>query len=109
MQEIDILQHSTYKKFDQTPKTQKLGLKFTQWNLLANWASSSDSFPKVNPDLLKFETRYPKIVSILRSLDSDVVCMQECDFFDELVRDLSDQYELSFHKKMNNADGTVIM
>jgi hypothetical protein len=103
---------ANYKQFDNCSsptKHPKITLKFTQWNLLAKWAGTTKSFPKVNPDLLTLEYRLPKIIALIKAMESDVYCFEECDFFEQLKSEFSQQFELSFYSKKNNADGGVIM
>lgn len=87
----------------------RFAVKVTEWNLLAGSLSDQGAFPKVSPELLSVENRYPRIVQILKELDSDLYFLHECDFFEKLETDIGDAYECYFHKKQTNPDGSVIL
>jgi endonuclease/exonuclease/phosphatase family metal-dependent hydrolase len=60
------------------------------WNILAPTFAPPSRYPWAPPDVLDWSARSPRIVSALRNMDADVVCLQEVevslwgDFFDQL-------------------------
>jgi endonuclease/exonuclease/phosphatase family metal-dependent hydrolase len=65
-------------------------LSLVSWNILAPTFASPSRYPWAPPDVLSWSSRSPRIVSAIRSIDADVVCLQEVevalwgDFFGQL-------------------------
>jgi mRNA deadenylase 3'-5' endonuclease subunit Ccr4 len=56
------------------------------FNILAQCYTRSEFFPSVNPKAaLKWKNRGPKIVQEIAQYNPDVVCLQECDSWNEFI------------------------
>ena len=80
-----------------------------QFNILAD--SLSDSFPEADPKILEWSYREELIVAQITSRQPTVVCLEECDHFEDLETRLSPSgYKGFFIKKTSefNKDGCAI-
>ncbi len=79
----------------------------TQWNMLAQCLSYD--FANVDAKYLEWNYRKSGILAILKQCDSDIICVQECDKFDELFEEMKSKYHGNFVKKVGDAkDGVAI-
>jgi mRNA deadenylase 3'-5' endonuclease subunit Ccr4 len=100
---------NTYEFQVPSLKEPQMRLKFVQWNLLAEWAATEQSFPKVDPSLFPLDVRWPKIVGLVRYMDADIYCFEECDFIGKFKQEFGKEFHLSFYSKLAGSDGGVIM
>lgn len=79
-----------------------------QWNMLED--SSAQSFVNVDAKFRQWTHRKPQIISILTGHDPDIICIQECDKFEELQEALKAKYNGTFVKKIgdDHKDGVAI-
>lgn len=84
-------------------------VKIVQWNLLAKWAATKDSFPMVDPECLQFESRIIQIKRIISSMDADIYSFQEVDFIEEIEELLKPQgYNIEVMTKASGSDSSVL-
>lgn len=69
-----------------------------QFNMLAD-SLVSGGFSNVESKHLEWKHRKPLIISILKDGHPDIICIEECDKFDELYEELMDEYRGNFVKK----------
>lgn len=84
-------------------------LSILQWNVLSD--SLADCFPRVDPEYLQWEYRKPLILLELDRWDSDIICMEEVDHYNDFysVELKRRGYEGIYQMKASmNADGTAI-
>jgi len=74
------------------------------WNLLSPTFAPPGRYPWASDDVLGWRTRGPRIVETLRTMDADVVCLQEVDvaLWGDFSRDLS---ELGYDAVLQDMDG----
>ncbi len=75
------------------------------FNMLAD---SLAQFPSVDPQYLHWTYRKPLIVNILKRSCADVICLQECDKFEELLENLPDYIGFFKKKSDKHLDGVAI-
>lgn len=56
------------------------------FNLLADCFCQPNNWPYVNQNYLKFNYRKHLIIQAIKKLDSDVICLQELDNFEEYYK-----------------------
>lgn len=81
-------------------------ISILSWNILADCYCDNNSFPNVNKKYLELNERISKIITIIKKIDADIVCLQEVDIFDELKLD---DYNKYYKKKENSEDGILIL
>lgn len=79
-----------------------------QWNMLAD--SLSDGFKNTDAKNTTWEHRKPLIIKILKECNSDIICLQECDKFDDLFAVMVQEYRCNFVKKHGDdkKDGVAV-
>lgn len=79
-----------------------------QWNMLED--SSAQSFVNVDAKFRQWTHRKPLIIKFLTQHDPDIICIQECDKFEELQEALKQKYNGTFVKKIgdDHKDGVAI-
>jgi len=75
-------------------------LTILQWNCLADWASHA--FPKVRPEWLSWDYRFPRIVAECLRADPDIICLQEVDRYEDLISVFSESYDGTFTPKRSS-------
>eukprot|EP00903_Cladosiphon_okamuranus_P014269 g13253.t1 len=82
------------------------------FNILAQQMASSKMFPYVPKNQLKKGNRAPRVQAEVSRYGADVICLQECDSFDEIMASLREEktnqgslYE-GVYKRRNNSDNS---
>ena len=81
-------------------------LRVMQWNILCD--ALSDAFDRVPGELLKWNYREPLIIQHIKDLNADVVCLEEVDKFDEIIKGL-DNYSGKCIMKADGVMGCAIL
>lgn len=89
-----------------------LSFSVFQWNVLARCYSNPKHYPNALPEQVTFEYRKEFIEKELKSLDADIICLQEVDerdlnFFSDICP--TDKFKLSYVKKIYSQDGSLII
>jgi len=78
-----------------------------QWNILAD-ALAFNSFDRVPDDLLHWNVRLPLIAHHIHDHKPDIICLQECDKFDDILQALGEKYDGVFAPKKDQLIGNAI-
>jgi hypothetical protein len=54
-----------------------------QWNGLADWLTSEESFPNAIPAALPWSTRAPLLLQQITAVQPDICALEECDHFED--------------------------
>lgn len=83
-----------------------------QFNMLAD-SLIGKGFSNVDSKFLQWQHRKPLIVSILKQYTPDIICIQECDKFEEIQEEFKTDYHCSWAKKcgtnVDHKDGVVTL
>jgi len=100
------------QEIDKTPATSLFQFRLLQWNVLADYLSTTDSFEHVDPQVLQWKNRADNQLNIILEHDYDFVSLQECDHYDDfLLPNLGNKgFRGLFKKKVgSNADGSALL
>lgn len=87
-------------------------ISIMQWNILADSLCDSKAFPLVPIDQLSYSNRHSKMISYIKEMSPDILCLEECDHPNQFVADLKDIYsDHIFLKKTNSYgnDGNLLL
>ena len=71
------------------------------WNILANGLAQNGGFT-VEPSLLTWEFRWPRIVQEIQCVSPDILCLMEANMYEDISTTLH-QYMLIFSPKLASA------
>jgi len=74
---------------------------FMQWNVLADGLAQHGSFAFCDPAHLRWNARFPLIAAELKSVDADIVCLQEMNHADSYA-DLLSSYSMVVVPKLRS-------
>lgn len=85
-------------------------MKILHWNILADKSADTSpyGFPHVDPAVLAWEFRQPRIVQILKDENPDLVSLVEVDRITDLRRELKDKYECILFSQCTERSGQAI-
>ena len=83
-------------------------LRILTWNILCD-KLAYNSFDRVPDQYIDWEYREPLIISFVLSSQADVICLQEVDKFDELMKHLHQLYEGHIVMKEDGVMGCALI
>src|SRR5688572_6742310 len=91
--------------------TGKLKISVLQWNTLARCYSRAHYHPKLKPEIVSFDYRKNLIAEEIKTLNADLVCLEEVDetdldFYKEVCNE--ETYSFRYAKKHFSKDGNCI-
>lgn len=105
LRRIEFYDRSFIYLGDSNGDTEKPSLRVMQWNILAQGFVPLDEFVHCPSALLDVESRCSQIAAEIHRFTPDVVCLQEADVHEQVLRHLNkdhDMYELQFRPKDNS-------
>ncbi|XP_076888337.1 carbon catabolite repressor protein 4 homolog 4-like [Bidens hawaiensis] len=83
------------KEITSVTKSDGFTFRLVSYNILAQAYVKSSVFPHSPSPCLKWKARSPAVLDVLRSLDADILCLQELDEYDSFYKEKIEQNDYS--------------